>query len=253
MPSADQALTESVRGLVGAACARNLSAEIHYVENGQFRRARMRLLSIDDEGIRVDMPQSMGKRVILRPGQQVSVYFMLHGEPRAFRTKVIRPIIVTDLNSRKRVKGAALFIPKRVSREQRRHDFRLQLAGGHVPADMHRVDCEQFESSSIDAERFVGRITNISGGGLALLLDVVVGVQFRVNERLYVLFELPDVAGRFVLPVEIRHLRKLHDDQNLSLGLQFQALRAPEHRAQLQRIGRFIADEQRRKLHGRNS
>ncbi len=251
MPRKDQAVQETALELLEAACERNLAAEIHYEEHDEFRRARTRLLSVQDEEVHVDQPQSIGSQVALRPRQMLTVYFVLENTAYAFRTTIIRPIIVTDLNHQKRVKGAALKLPSKVSQEQRRHDFRLSLANNKIDVSFHRTDPDQSDSCPIDSERFEGRITNMSGGGLAIMLPVRPGIHFRVSERLYILFALPGVDERLVMPVEVRNQRRIHDDENLILGLQFRDDPAINTRPLLQRIRRFISDQERAQLRRR--
>ena len=208
----------------------------------------MRLLSIDEEELSIDKPMSLGKPFTLRPRQPITVYFALDQESYAFKSQIIGPIIFTDLNAQKKVKGARLRIPKVIRQEQRRHDFRLSLSREDVAALFHAIDSENADRAPIDAARFDGRIANLSGGGLSVIMKTVPAVQFRINDQFCIVFNLPGVEGRFVLPVELRNVRRIHDGVSTVIGFQFRGRCGPEHRARLQRVRQFIADEQRRQL-----
>ena len=248
MPNKAQIVENETRALLEAACDRNLSAEIHYEEDDELRRARMRLLSIDEEEIRIDKPMSLGKPFTLRPRQPITVYFVLDQKSYGFKSQIIGPIIFTDLNAQKKVKGARLRIPKVIRQEQRRHDFRLSLSREDVDAVFHAIDSETADSAPIDAVRFDGRITNLSGGGLSVIMKTVPALKFRINDQFCIVFNLPHVEGRFVLPVELRNVRRIHDGESIVIGFQFRGRCGPENRERIQRVRRFIADEQRRQL-----
>ena len=248
MASKAKIVENETRELLAAACDRNLSAELHYEEQDELRLARMRLLSIDEEEIRIDKPMSLGKPFTLRPRQPITVYFVLDQKSYAFKSQIIGPIIFTDLNAQKKVKGARLRIPRLIRQEQRRHDFRLSLSREDVGATFHALASENADSAPIDAVRFDGRITNLSGGGLALIMQTVPGLKFRINDQFCIVFNLPHVEGQFALPVELRNVRRIHDGESTVIGFQFRARHGPENRERIQRVRKFITDEQRRQL-----
>ncbi len=248
MASDTQTAGLDVRELLEAACARNLSAELHYEEDDELRRARMRLLSIVNETIHVDKPLSIGKPFTLRPRQRITVYFVYESNSYAFKSQIIGPIIVTDLNECKRVRGAVLRMPKSIAEEQRRHDFRLSLSKEEIVATFHSLDPHHTDRAPIDAMRCEGRIINLSGGGLALMMKTVPGRKFRINDQFCIAFDLPQVAARIALPVELRGVRRIHDGVNTILGFQFAGKHLPENRSLVQQIRKYIADEQRSQL-----
>lgn len=248
MASDTQTAGLDVRELLEAACARNLSVELHYEEDDELRRARMRLLSIVDETIHVDKPLSIGKPFTLRPRQAITVYFVYEDSSYAFKSQIIGPIIVTDLNACKRVRGAVLRMPKSISEEQRRHDFRLSLSKEEIVATFHSLDPHHTDRAPIDAMRCEGRITNLSGGGLALMMKTVPGRKFRINDQFCISFLLPQVEAHIVLPIELRNIRRVHEGESTILGFQFVGRHSPENRTLVQDVRKYIADEQRSQL-----
>ena len=140
MASDTQTAGLDVRTLLRAACARKLSAEMHFEEDDEPRRARMRLLSIVDQTIHVDNPLSIGKPFKLRPRQAITVYFVYEDNSYAFKSQIVGPIVVTDLNAGKRVDGAVRRMPESIAEEQRRHDFRLSLSKREIRATFHSLD-----------------------------------------------------------------------------------------------------------------
>lgn len=139
-------------------------------------------------------------------------------------------------------------MPKSISQGQRRHDFRLSLSKIEILATCHNLDAVHTDRAPIDAIRFEGRITNLSGRGLALMMKTVPGLKFQINAQFCLAFRLPRVEAYFVLPVELRNVRRIHEGENTILGFQFINKQSPENRVLIQHVRKYISDEQRRQV-----
>lgn len=230
-------------------CARNTMAEMHFEDqDGKLSTSHMRLLRVEDDELHVDMPNCIGKDLLFRPRLKIVVYFAEGEKQFGFKSEVIRSITKVDLNSEKQVVGMTLVVPSQIPEQQRRRDFRLSLSRQNFSVDFHRTDEDEPHHAPLDADRFAGRITNLSGGGLCVSIDVTPQARFTLWERLYVLFNLPELEERFVFPVEVRHFRRIHDDQTLLVGVQFADCEEHANKLAIRRIRQFVVDEERRQL-----
>jgi hypothetical protein len=236
--------------LLEGACARNLSAEIEYEAQGLLRRAWTRLLRVDEDQIVILQPEVAASELELRPDQQVTVHVAVGEKLYGFQTHVIRLLTGEDPGSGQSTRQAALQVPKHVHKEQRRLAYRVPLAEYRVQAAAHPVNSDLADACPINAKRCNGWLANASASGTLLVIDTLTGAPFKVHDALYIIFKLPGFEDRFVLPVEVRHIRRDSDGQRAALGLQFRDAGTIENRRQVQRIQRFLADEQRRQIRG---
>ncbi len=243
--------SETARALLEGMCAQNRSAEVHYWRGDELCSARMRLLDISDDEIRVDKPQCIGREVILRHGTSLTVYFSHSGTLYAFKSKVTKPILRFDLNHRKSIVGMALKVPTEVSEEQRRHDFRLSLARYDITATLHETSPQDVNSAPISAAQFAGRLINISATGLGMLFDTDRCPKCSHWDIFYIQYCLPKINEPFVLLVEVRHARAIHDGLEKIVGFKFLDTRELLIKVQLRHIAEFLAAEQRRQLNTR--
>lgn len=246
-------LSNRDRNLLAEACARNQSAEIQFSEHGEKRSARVRLIAFDDELLHTDRPQCIGRDVHLRDHMPLTVYFAHDQGHFAFRSEVVRAVTTVELNRQTRVTGMAIQAPVELRRQQRRQDFRLSLAKYDIEVQSHEVSPADINLAPLDAVHFAGRLTNISAGGVGILCRAASCPKLEQWATYFMLFRLPEVPEPFVLAAEVRHIRNLHDGLEWIIGLSFIQPREPQIRVQIQRVTKFIADEQRRQLRGRRS
>lgn len=246
-----QAHGHPVREILEQLCAHNRAGEIHYEQDGALRTARMRFITLGADELQIDRPQCIGRDVNLPDGTELTAYFYHEGELHAFSTRVLRQIVIVDLNRQKRVVGMALALPAAIRREQRRRDFRVSLARHDVPVTLHELDADTLASAPRSAARFPGRAVNLSAGGLGVMVEKAACPKLEVWQRLYVLFTLPEDDEPLALPAEIRQVRAVHDGLELMLGLRFLDTGEVSFRTQTRRIGDFIIAEQRRQIRRR--
>lgn len=237
--------------MLDEACARNLSAEMHYELENELRTARMRLIRIGDEGIEVDMPQAIGQEVALEAGAEVKVYFSRDQEFYAFDTTVRRSVVSVDLNKRKRVTGMVLALPAELVRQQRRQDFRVSLSRHELAVTCHDLPEGETAAAPRDAWQYTGRLVNISRGGVAAIFDASAVQGLAARTSLFLICQLPEIDAPVLLPVEVRNIRRVHEGQKRVVGLVYIDTDNPLFRAAYQLIDEFIAAEQRRQLRKR--
>ncbi|MFQ5490906.1 MAG: flagellar brake domain-containing protein, partial [Phycisphaerae bacterium] len=155
------------------ACSRNVAADLHVLHPEQgVLTARTRLLSLIEGHVYMDRPQSIGRPLDLRSDQPVDIHFLLTGTRYAFRTRITRPACYVRLNASQQVLGAAAALPDEVKIQQRRADFRISLAArGDISILIHGGTDADGGSCRIDQPRVVGRLLNISAGGLGVRCD----------------------------------------------------------------------------------
>ena len=237
--------------LLEQACSINLSAEIHYDRDETLCTARCRLLWINDEELRTDSPQCIGKQVALVPDEEVTVYFVLDDKHYSFRTNVIKAVMGVDLNAETHVVGMSIHIPDEIREQQRRQNFRVALSAYDIRVDAHEAHAEVPECAATECVRFSGRLINISTGGLGLLVEARPGLKFKMWAPLYLEFCLPDEPTPLILLVEIKHIRTFPERDRFVFGLQFVPIDGVDTRMPFRSIRTFATAEQRRQMQNR--
>ncbi len=244
---------KAVRRMLESACARNTSAELHCEGDEGRLTARLRLLAVESHQLLTDEAQFVGSATVLRQRQSVMIHFLYDGVRWAFRTQVSRPLLLVTLNNEFRVRGMALQLPDQIAEQQRRSDFRVSLAGRDIVANLHATAAGDVRVCPVDAERFEGRLTNISAGGLGLLVSRNSRRSFALGELFYACFRLPDLDPECVLPVEVRNHRRVAESGATLVGVRFVSCDPAHTSTQLAQIQRFVAVEQRRLLRARKA
>jgi len=234
--------------LLADACVRNTSAELHYHVDDELHTARTRLLGLNGDELQLDKPQSIGQPVRLSRDTRVTVYIVAGGELWAVDGVVAKTAAELELNRARRITGMTLRLTSVPRREQRREQFRVSLAKYELPVALHRLAEDLLDAAPRDAQRFNGRAVNISVGGVAVLCDARHSPQLAVQDLLFAVFGLPNVDRQLALPVEVRHTRPVHDGLEFIVGLRFVQPQSPPIRMQLQRVDRFVVEEQHRQL-----
>jgi len=246
----------AVRKMIDCACARNTPAELHYAgKSDETHIARIRLIKIENDEIYADAPLSADSKVTLSRRQPVNVHAQINGTRYAFATHVERVFTTVDLNAHKRISAITLALPERMTEQQRRKYFRMSVAGHEdIRVDFCAALADQPNCCSIDAERFSGRMVNVSAGGLLVIIPISQRRKYVQCERLFVEFHLPEIENAFQLSAEVRHFRRVHDGTDTLVGFRFEHdVPIPVERL-IQMITRFVADQERRRLkRGRKS
>ena len=253
MISDSATMSDAHRRILDRLCARNQSVELHYVHNGVRRTARARLLELRDDVVLLSRPQAIGSAVVLRERTVVNVYVLDHGEMYSFQTRVQRGMIRVRLNAEKTIPGAELVVPARLDRQQRRNRYRVSVARHEIAVTLHEMCDAEHMSTPLGARHFDGQLTNVSGGGFAAVFDLQHARGVDVGVKLFASFQLPESDWYFGLPVEVRHVRRTHDDTRVVVGFAALHLQNPYVYAQMCQVDQFAIDEQRRRIRRKSS
>jgi len=234
--------------LLRAVCARNIPAELHLetAEAGVIT-TRVRLLHVDALHVYVDEPHTPAGPLPVRPRQPVVTHFLFSGTRYAFRSKVIRRCQLR-LNEHKSVTAVAIGVPGDVRIEQRRADFRLSLAGYDIPVEGHPGRPDHGGHCALMVFPFAGRLTNISAGGMGLVVDEAIAAEWQIGQVFFFVFRLPGATRDLWVMSTLRHLRGVPESLSTVAGLQFLPWPLVPMRTYVREINRFIAGEQRRRL-----
>ena len=251
MPTVASENDVATPSLIEQACSINLGAEIHYERNETLCTARCRLLWVNDEELRTDSPQCIGKQVALLPDEEVTVYFVLDDKHYSFETKVIKAVMGVDLNAETQVVGMSIHIPDEIREQQRRQHFRVPLSTYDIRVHAHEAHAEVAGCAATECVRFSGRLINISCGGLGLLVEARPGLRFKMWTRLYVDFCLPGEETAVLFLAEIKHIRTFPERDRFVLGMQFLPIDGVDTRIAFRCIRNFVTAEQRRQIQNR--
>lgn len=246
--SATQAPATNAQHLLEQMCAMGRAAEIHYWHRNEPRTARTQLIELRQDCIYIAKPQCIGADVVIRGDSPITIYIPLRKEIYAFRSRMLKPAVSLDLNEQKRIIGAAIERPSTLELQQRRHDYRVSLAVYEIAVSLHQLAGEDYTEAPINACRFGGRLTNVSSSGFAVLIPKCRCPRLRLWDPFVASFRLPGHDTPLLLPVQLRHARRVHGGESISIGLRVIDQDGRFVRKQLQTINRFISSEQRRQL-----
>lgn len=239
------------------ACDRNTPLELHYINPGyaastmepETLRAQTRLLSLQPDSLLVDFPQDIGRTLRLRSGHHARAYFTVGETIYHFPTTITELQYRMELNQEKRIIGCRLARPERIITAQRREDHRVSVAAQDgFSVAIHEAGSDILTAIPLKARRGIGRIVNISRGGMGIRIDGEQRLKFRPGQYCFYSFSLPTASTPIIILGEFQHSRNLGRDACL-MGVQF--LRWPdpaEYRTRIGTIGRFIVDLERAQL-----
>ena len=243
-------LPEVIVKQLRSVCARRSIAEIHFQDDrSEVFAARTRFFRIENGELSVYMPKSVGKNLSLEPGQQLIIYFVANELHYGFKSEVLRLSSNLAIDSQRGLSGVTMSLPSRIVIQQRRQIFRISLERQNIVVHFHRTAGDVPHAAPLCADRFKGRIVNVSVGGMCLRFGAPAQTRFLLWERLYVSFRLPGIRDGFVLPFEVRHYRRVKDAVYSLMGVLFTDVDELHVKHQIRRLQQFIVTEQRRRIH----
>ena len=241
-----------VHRLITDLCARNAAAELHVeLTDDDCVAARVRLLAVEDNAVLADRPQNLDRTVQLRAGQRVCVYVRCGNDRWAFDSRVIKSVRLVRLNARQRVVGMSLEMPTEVRDQQRRHDYRINVAGQGIGCRVQREDAGHPFACRTGEVSHLGAVVDLSARGLAVVLDTPAYRQFAYADRVFCELELPGCSRPMVLLYQVRHVRAVPGKDGGVMGLALRSMPGAPIETVARYLTRFVADEQRRKLRRR--
>ncbi|GEM_PF-2456262 len=243
--------------LLDEACARNMPVSLHGKgAHHELSVARSRVLGSDNHVVYLDRPQSIGEKIQFLKRQWVDVYVNIHGQLYTFSGQVREMERIVELNQKKTVVGMTITRPKTIKPGQRRDHFRVSLASGELRfATIHETNRDQPDACPLHAARYRGSLVDISAGGVSMKVDESQTKQFRLGDRLFIEFLLPELSSPSSPPspvwflVSVRQIRELLDGTAVRLGLKFESWPDAHRLGKLQnRIQKIVNTLQREQL-----
>jgi c-di-GMP-binding flagellar brake protein YcgR len=217
----------SAETLLSDAANRNFAVSVDLKDGDRWLRYPSRFLALRRGrpsvlGLELPAEPATGRPVRLAAGRRMIVNFTIDGQRFRFATVVIQPGWF-KLASGNQVEGVSVTCPPSIQRLQRRAAYRhyiplTQLVvvqiwqGGQAARDMALAGGEP---------TFLGRLHNVSTGGLCVRLYGRANPGVQLNELLGLEFELDDKA-RLRLDGRVRRCQ-LAADGSVELGVQFTA------------------------------
>lgn len=232
------------REMLSSLCARNHPAEVGFVTDQDARRyARTRFLAETGEGLLIDQPTEKGTPLLLRPGDEVAIYYLLDDGRYAFKSAVTRREMF-ELRGRRRVPALRLRYPDQIHKAQRRDNYRLSVA--HLPSS----NSVRIMTTSDEAVRLEGSLVNVSAGGASLVFpEADAGRRFKVDDTLIVELNLPDTLSDYPMLSRVVRLEREPAEQRLRMGVAWMLDgEESEGRQVYDSIAKFVHREQQRRL-----
>lgn len=234
--------------LLEEASARNRTVELHTFEAGdQLMTARARVLGVEDQHIRLDMPLDAGKHIAFSPGCILDVYLALGDVLYTFRSQLVESGCPIRLNDGTIVEGIRVTRPSAIKPGQRRQDYRVSMASiNPITAHIHSVSADDPSAAPCDAQRAHGWLANLSTGGCGLILEAPFGQEMTSGHPMFVGFRLPIEGPPFIFQAELCQVISVMNGRGTRLGLRFLCWPDQMRYGQAMRpIERFLADMQR--------
>lgn len=245
--------TEHVDHLIGAACARNAPAEVHFEDaTGMVITGRVRLLEMTNGKILTDRPLYLDSGDEIPDGSAVMVQFAVNGSRYQFESRIDCRDRRVRLNARQHIRGIALCKPSVIADSQRRSHLRVSLAGyDPISVTLVKPGDGVPDACAVDARIVAGWVVDVSVGGVCVLVHRDAREEMENGDLLYLSFTLPGVQDEFHLLGMLCHLRTVERSDSVRLGVGFRPWRGPIFRRDQHRISKFVAEHERRMLRRR--
>lgn len=224
--------------LLAQACEGRYSARVALsARSTETTHILTRFLALEPGGVLLEWPpQAIGAMAV--SGAPVTVFFDHQAQCFSFRAGT-RGRAWWCSAARGQVAAWKLGLPLRIDTRRQRESYRISLADiGPVAARC---------TSVIDPQRsFPVRLRNISTGGISATTALTKVAPVRAGATFWTQFELPGEPGVFEFVVRVAHVHASTPTDTLVLGCAFCPGEAPlPYRAQLKRIGQFVAQRER--------
>ncbi len=230
LPNRRQALLEMLAQL----CQRRRQATITPVPDDAGTRAlHTRFLALKPEGVLLDWPPG-GLDDLPAAGSTVDVQFEHLGERLGFRVAA-QGHTWHRAPGRGRVEAWQLSLPVRIAPAQQRRFFRVDLAAAAPLA----AECTSLAEPE---HHFSVRVRNLSAGGLCATADRRAAAHLQKGATMWTQFRLPGDLAPVEFVLRVAHACDQPDRDTVTFGGMFCAGEdAGHHRAQLDRLARFLA------------
>ncbi len=285
---ATRSRTENWRRSLEQLCERNGSLEIAVAQHFDSQVAgvgdsnhlvwRVRLLHLDDAGILVEQPSTLGQTISLDAGLQLVAVISIGQNRWMFRTTISEKTRFT-LNQRMKMIALRLEWPKKVERCQRRSFYRVATTALNLPnvqlfplldpttvwqaEEDSRARVAMSQDALIRGDQFpnaqpvlpeVGppigtKLINIGGGGVGLMAEFEHNSLLNRHRQYWMQLTLPPVLMTpFGVQARLAHTH-LDSAQNIYLGIQFEFNQSAGYRSFIvDQVCRYVTETQREQL-----
>ena len=251
--AAVETFEKSVDELLAAACDRSVVLQLHYEDSsGSQVIGKTRIRSLNERQILADAISFVDKNERIPSGRPLRAHFKIRGNRLQFRTVIENNRVPVAGPGRDRAYGVALRKPTSLSESQRRTHVRVSVAAGEAIQVfvVHRSG-KTPNACAVDAAHPLGRLLNVSAGGMTVLLPMDGLRRSKENDRFFLTFALPQGGGDFHLLGSLRHTRKVERSDSLRVSFAFKPWDGSALRNDQMRIERFIVEREREILRRR--
>ena len=248
-----KAIGDSVDELLAHARDRNVMLQLHYEDpSGSLVIGKTRIRTLNERQIFADAISFADGNERIPSGQPFWAHFTIRRNRFQFQTLIESERVPITAHGRDRVFGVALQRPTGLSKSQRRAHVRVSVAAGDaIRVFVVRSSAGTPNACVIDAAHAVGRMLNLSAGGMTVLLPSDGIRRSQVNDRFFLTFALPEVEGDFFLFGSLRHTRKVESSDSLRVSFAFKTSDGSVLRLDQKRMEQFIVERERENLRRR--
>jgi c-di-GMP-binding flagellar brake protein YcgR len=228
---------------IAEAALRNLHLDCFSEDNGA-KPFASRMREWDGAELLIDPPQHHGRPVELAPGERVVCSCRLGQEIIRF-TAVAAGDVCPGQDDQKRTALMRLTSLGGAQVIQRRRYYRVSLAG----RDPSEVTCwlvaQDGSGVAEVCSKFVGRMTDLSAGGVGLVVAGKVAMDELAGRQIWVRFALPTENESLIFRTKSRYAEAVADGEGCRIGLEFMEYIEPgQHSAVIEKLSRFVAMRQ---------
>lgn len=248
-----KAIGDSIDELLADARDRNVMLQLHYEDSsGSLVIGKTRIRALNERQILADAISLVDGNKRIPSGRPIWAHFTIRGNRLQFQTVIESERVPIAVLGRDRVLGVALRRPKGLAESQRRAHVRVSVAAGDaIGVYVVRPSPKTPNACEIDEAHPMGRILNVSAGGMTILLPSDGLHRSKANDRFFLTFAIPDVEGDFHLLGSLRHTRKVESSDSLRVSFAFKPWDGSVLRFEQRRIERFIVQREREQLRRR--
>jgi len=227
---------------IAEAALRNLHLDC-FSEDSSAKPFTSRMLQWNGTELLIDPPQHQGRPVELLVGERVICSCRLGAEILRFTAAAAGRIRLPG-DDGPGASAVRLESLGNVHVVQRRRYYRVSLAG-RAPSEVTCWLVEPDESGSARVcSRFVGRMSDLSTGGLGVIVRDRQVLDELAGRQIWVRFVLPDENESLIFHAELRYAEALADGGGCRIGLEFMEYIEPgQQAAVVEKLGRFVAHE----------
>ena len=224
--------------------------------DGELIVLKSRILGVDERGyLEFDMPQSIGHEIDFRFGLVFDGHFAIGEERFTFRSRIRDLMHRIELNDSKRLVGIVVDFPDAIVPGQRRNDHRVSVDQVGIRATAYPAVVEGgAHACPIDARPVAVRLTNLSTGGCALVLEHDHGRRVRITDLFFLELDLPAERETILSLLETRQTMELPRSGGFRIGAKLKIWPDGNSvRRWQQTVQRFLTTVQREQLQRRRS